>query len=56
MHSSVDGHLGCFYALAIVNSTTMNIEMHISFHIMIFSGYKPRMGLLGCMVALFLFF
>ena len=25
IHSSVDGHLGCFHALAIVNSATMNI-------------------------------
>ena len=28
-HSSVDGHLGCFYLLTIVNSATMNIHIQI---------------------------
>ena len=35
-HPSVDGHLGCFHVLAIVNSAAMSIEMHVSFQIMFF--------------------
>ena len=44
MHSSVNGHLDCFLVLAIVNTTEMNIGMHVSFSIIFFSGYIRR----GC--------
>ena len=37
IHLSVD--LGCFRGLAIVNSATMNIGMHISFQIRVFSEF-----------------
>ena len=47
IHSSVDGHLGCFHVLAIVNSAAMNIGMLVSFQIMVFSGYVPRSGIAG---------
>ena len=45
IHSSVDGHLGCFYVLSVVNSASVNIGVHVSFQIMVFSGYTPRTGI-----------
>ena len=33
IHSSAIGHLDCFYILAIINSASMNIEVHVSFQI-----------------------
>ena len=36
IHSSLDGHLGCLHVLAIVNSAAMNIEIHVSFSIVVF--------------------
>ena len=33
IHSSVNGHLGCFHVLTIVNSATMNLGAHVSFQI-----------------------
>uniref|UniRef100_A0A5G2QE29 Uncharacterized protein n=1 Tax=Sus scrofa TaxID=9823 RepID=A0A5G2QE29_PIG len=47
IRSSVDGHLGCFHVLAIVSSAAMNIWVHISFSMKVFSGYKPRSGIAG---------
>ena len=47
IHSSVDGHLGCFHVLDVVNSAAMNTEVHVSFQIIVFSGYIPRSGIAG---------
>ena len=47
IHSSVDGHLGSFHVLAIVNSAAVNIGVHVSFRIMVFSGYMPGNGIAG---------
>ena len=47
IHSSVNGHLGCFHVLAIVNSAAMNIGVHVSFQIMVFFRYMPRSGIAG---------
>ena len=45
IHSSVDGHLGCFHILAIVNSAAVNTGVHVSFRITFFSGYMPSSGI-----------
>ena len=47
IHSSVNGHLGCFHVLAIVNSATMNIAVHVSYSILASSVYMPRSGIAG---------
>ena len=47
VHSSVDGHLRCFHVLAIVNSAAMNNGMHMSFSILVSSGYMPTSGKAG---------
>ena len=47
IHSSVDGHLGCFSVLAIVNSAAMNNEVHVSFSVLVSSGCMPRSGIAG---------
>jgi len=45
IHSSVDGHLGCFHVLAIVNSAGMNNGIHVSLSVLVSSGYMRRSGI-----------
>ena len=48
IHSPVNGNLGCFHILAIVNSATMNTEVHVSFPIIAFSRmYMPKSEIAG---------
>ena len=47
IHSSIDGHLGWFHVLAIVNSAAVNIEVHVSFSVLVSSGYMPSPGISG---------
>ena len=42
IHPSVDGPLGCFHVLAIGNSASVNIGVHVSFRITFFCGYMSR--------------
>ena len=48
IHSSVDGHLGCFCFLAIVNRAARTIGVHVSFQIRVFfPRCMPRSGIAG---------
>ena len=55
IHSSVNGHLGCFHVLAVVDSSAMNTGVHVpfqfgehvSFSILVSSGYLPSSGIAG---------
>jgi hypothetical protein len=49
IHSSVEGHLGCFQLLAIINkAAAMNIVEHVSLlYDRTYSGYMPMSGIAG---------
>ena len=45
IHSSANGHLGCFHVLAMINSAAMNIGVHVSLSDMVSSVCMPRSGI-----------
>ena len=45
IHSPVNGHLGWFSVLAIVNIATVSTGVHVPFRIVVFSGYMPSSGI-----------
>jgi hypothetical protein len=48
IHSSVEGHLGSFQLLAIINKAAMNIVEHVSLlPVGTYSGYMLRNGIAG---------
>ena len=44
IHVSVNGHLDCFRDLVIVHSAVMNTGVHVSFSVVVYSGYMPTSG------------
>ena len=47
IQSSVDGQLSCFHVLAIVNSASMNIGIHVSLSVLVSLVYMPSSGISG---------
>jgi len=47
IHSSFDGHLGCYHVLVIVNIAAMKIRVYISLWSLVLSGYMTRSGIAG---------
>ena len=47
IHSSANGHLGCFHVLNIVNSAAMKIGIHVSLSILVSSVRMPSSGIAG---------
>ena len=46
VHSSADGHLGCFHVLAVINSA-VNIGVHVSLSDLVSLVCMPSSGIAG---------
>ena len=47
IHSSVNGYVCCFHVLALVSSAAKNIGVHVSFSVLVSSGYMLTSGIAG---------
>ena len=47
IHSSVDGHLGCFHVLANVNIAALKSGAHVSLSVLVSSVCMPSSGIAG---------
>ena len=47
IHSSADGHLGCFHVLAIINSAAMDIVVHVTLSLLVSLVCIPSSGIAG---------
>ena len=47
LHSSADGHLGCFHVRAMTNSAAMNIRVYVSLSDLVSLVCMPRSEIVG---------
>ena len=47
IHSSANGHLGCFHVLAIADSVAVNIGVHVPLSVLISSVCRPSSAIAG---------
>ena len=47
IHSSVNGHLGCFHVPAVINSDALNPGLHVSLLILVSLECMPSSGITG---------
>lgn len=54
IHSSIDGHSGCFHLWAVMNNAAMHIGVQISVCVLAFNslGHIPRSGNDACKIGL----